>query len=47
MEDRDIKINGEKVTAEKLQEVKQDLKQSERLVEVKEGEYRKLNRLKG
>lgn len=43
----EITINDEVVTKEKLQEVKEDLPNNERLTEVNPGEFRKLTRMNG
>ena len=42
-----VTINDKHIPKEKLQEVKDNLKNSERLAEVKPGEFRKLDRMNG
>lgn len=40
-------VNDKEIPKEKLQEVRDELKPSERLAEVKPGEFKKLNRMNG
>ncbi len=40
-------LNGSPVTQDQLREEKSDLPGSQRIVEVKPGEFRKLNRMQG
>ena len=47
MDDEKVTVNDQEVTQEKFQEIKEDLKNSERLTEVKPGEFRKLERMNG
>ena len=45
--DNKLTVNDKEVTQEKFQEIKEDLKSSERLTEVKPNEFRKLERMSG
>ena len=45
MDESKVIVNDQEMTQEKFQEVKEDLKNSERLTEVKPGEFRKITRM--
>ena len=45
--EKEILVNDEEMSKEKFQEVKENLKPSERLTEVNPNEFRKLKRMSG
>ena len=46
-DDKNVTINDEEVSKEKLQEIKENLPNNERLVEVDKNEFRKIERMNG
>ncbi len=46
-QDEKITVNDKEVTQQQFQEIKENLKNSERLTEVSPKEYRKLERMQG